>query len=89
MAQGVISGKPTKPDPYLPTLVASALGVLPSECIMIGDSDVDLRTARNAGMMHVGVSWGYCSEKFLRASGAELVVNSPPELLQVIQEKFI
>lgn len=84
-AQGVIHGKPTKPDPYLSNLVADAMGVSPEECVMVGDSDVDIRTAENAGMTHVGVSWGYRNEEFLRERGAKLIVHTPVELLSIIE----
>ena len=83
-AQGVISGKPTKPDPYLSHLIAQRLAVDPSECIMVGDSDVDIKTAHNAGMRHVGVSWGYREDAFLRANGAEYVAHTPEELKKMI-----
>ena len=84
-AQGVIHGKPTKPDPYLSHLVANAMGVSPAECVMVGDSDVDIRTAANAGMTHVGVSWGYRNEEFLRTNGAKLIAHTPGELLKIIE----
>lgn len=84
-AQGVIHGKPTKPDPYLSHLVAQQMGVAPEECVMVGDSDVDIRTAANAGMTHVGVSWGYRDEAFLRANGAARVATTPAQLLEIIR----
>lgn len=83
--QGVIPGAPTKPDPFLANRIASRLGVSPEECAMIGDSDVDIVTAKNAGMYHIGVSWGYRDEAFLRAHGAERVAHTPQELLKMIQ----
>ena len=86
VTQGVIPGKPTKPDPYLSTQVMTALGVQPDECVMIGDSDVDVRTAELAGMHHVGVSWGYRDEAFLREHGATRVVRHPMEVIRVIQD---
>lgn len=82
---GVEHGKPTKPDPYLPRKLAAALGVDPAECVMVGDSDVDFATAQNAGMIHVGVSWGYRSADFLRAAGATCVVDSVPALSALIE----
>ena len=62
------------------------LGVEPEECIMIGDSDVDIRTAQNAGMTHVGVTWGYRNGDFLRENGATQLANTPEELLLKIQQ---
>jgi phosphoglycolate phosphatase len=83
-AQGAVEGHPTKPDPYLPLLVCKELGVAPEECLMIGDSDVDLRTAINAGMRHIGVTWGFRSEEFLRAAGVECLAHTPRELEEQI-----
>lgn len=85
-AQGVVAGKPTKPHPYLSRLVAEDLGVRPEECVMIGDSDVDILTAKNAGMTHVGVSWGYRDEAFLRAHGAENIAHTPAELKEILTD---
>ena len=80
IAQGVIAGKPTKPHPYLSELVAASLGVKPEECVIVGDSDVDILTAKNAGMRHIGVSWGYRSEAFLREKGATAIAHTPQEI---------
>lgn len=82
--QGVLEGKPTKPHPYLAGLIADALGVKPEECVMIGDSDVDIRTAANAGMQHIGVAWGFRDENFLRENGAERIAHSPQELKRIL-----
>ena len=84
VAQGVIESKPAKPDRFLSDRVAAELGVSLDECIMIGDSDVDIQTAQNAGMKHIGVCWGYRSEAFLRESGAKLVASSVQELEAMI-----
>ncbi len=87
VAQGVIEGKPTKPHPYLAARVAKTLGVAPAECAMVGDSDVDIRTAENAGMLHIGVTWGYRNEKFLRASGAVRLAHTAEELSAIIKQE--
>ena len=81
---GFETGKPAKPDPYLSRKIAAALGVDPADCIMVGDSDVDVATARNAGMAHIGVAWGYRSAAFLRDAGATCVAESVPELAALI-----
>ena len=85
-AQGVVEGKPTKPHPYLSELTAQSLGVLPPECVMIGDSDVDILTAANAHMQHIGVSWGYRSEELLQQKGATKIAHTPDELLKIISK---
>ena len=85
VAQGVIPNRPTKPHPFLSEKVALDLGVLPEECIMIGDSDIDILTAKNADMAHIGVSWGFRSEEFLRQSGAARIAHTPEELEEIIR----
>ena len=82
---GVGPNDPIKPDPRLSRKLTDALGVDPAECIMIGDSDVDLLTAKNAGMKHIGVAWGYRSAEFLRDAGARRVANTVAELQTLIQ----
>ena len=74
---------PTKPDPTVPHLIAHLLCVDPDECAMIGDSDVDILTARNAGMMSVGCSWGYREKAVLQSLGAHHVIDKPAQLLDI------
>ncbi len=74
---------PHKPDPSGALRIAEAFGAEPSEILFVGDSDVDMRTAKNAGMIAVAVSWGYRDEETLRRNGADYYVTSPEELLQL------
>lgn len=84
-AMGVGGGSPTKPDPRLTQSVLNALDVRPDECLLVGDSDVDILTAKNAGLAHIGVSWGFRDETFLRDRGATLIAHTPAELLVIIE----
>ena len=81
LTRGQQEGVPTKPDPTAPLSIAARLGVNPEECAFIGDSEVDIRTAKNAGMMSVGCAWGYRSADSLRAEGADAVIDTPDQLL--------
>lgn len=81
LTRGQQEGVPTKPDPTAPLSIAARLGVRPEECAFIGDSEVDIRTAKNAGMMSVGCAWGYRSADDLRAEGADSVIDTPDQLL--------
>lgn len=72
---------PTKPDPAAAFMIAEKLNVLPEECAFVGDSDVDMTTAINAGMLPVGVSWGYRNEDCLARAGAKTIVHSAAELI--------
>lgn len=83
-AHGVAPGEPAKPDPFLPSLIARELGVSMADCAMVGDSDVDIATARNAGMLHIGVDWGYRDRAFLASHGAVRIAHTPEEVETLI-----
>ena len=50
----------------------------------MGDSEVDIETARNAGLPCLSVSWGFRDEAFLTRSGAQRIVSSPAHLLELL-----
>lgn len=75
---------PEKPDPAPALAVAKELGVAPEECAFIGDSDIDIKTGINSGMLPIGVSWGYRDEECLRSAGAKIIVHSPAELADTV-----
>lgn len=87
-ALGSIPDHPAKPDPYMTNRIAEMLGVLTENCILIGDSDVDVHTAKNADMGHIGVTWGYRDAACLREAGATTLADTPEELLTKIKEYF-
>ena len=74
---GARSGRPHKPDPEVLLEMLDAWGVDPSDCAYLGDSDVDMETARRAGVIACGAAWGFRGEAELRASGAQEVFADP------------
>lgn len=82
--QGQKDDVPRKPDPTAVFQIAKELGVTPKETIYIGDSEVDIRTGHAAGVRTIGVSWGFRSRAVLEEAGAEYIVDTPRELLQLI-----
>ncbi len=80
---GARTGVPHKPDPSAALEIAEALGVPASACAFVGDTEVDVQTALNAQMTPIGVAWGFRAET-LASAGAERVVASPHELLDVL-----
>jgi len=76
---------PKKPDPTVPLMIAESLGVSPSECAFIGDSDVDVLTAKNAGMTCVACAWGYRPESVLVPLKPEYLIHFPHELLNIFK----
>ena len=84
-AQGQMEGVPRKPDPTAALMIAEKLLVDREECVYIGDSEVDMKTASAAGMTGVGVTWGFRSEAVLLESGANHTINHPEELLSIVK----
>ena len=77
-------GAPTKPNPTIPLELCALMGVEPCECALVGDSDVDMITAKNAGFTAIGVSWGYRPPELLLENGADFIVETPRDILSVI-----
>ena len=85
-AEGFRTDRAPKPDPAVPLMLAKMMGAAPHECAYIGDSDVDVKTALNAGMHAIDVCWGYRSAEVLYAIGAERVADTPAQLLEILEE---
>lgn len=83
---GERAGVPRKPDPTAALSIAAELGVAPGECAFVGDTAVDMNTARNAGMYGIGVTWGFRSPEELRAHGARALATTADELLAALRE---
>lgn len=77
---GQRDGVPQKPHPAGAFQIAQAVGHAPETCILIGDSTVDMETARNADMQAIAVLWGYHDRDKLIAAGAEIVIDHPSDL---------
>lgn len=77
---GQRAGAPHKPDPAALLAVAAQLAIEPRDCVMIGDSEVDIATARAAGVRCVGVSWGLRPRAVLEAAAPDVLVHTPREL---------
>ncbi len=77
-----------KPDPEAALYIAKELGVFPCECAFVGDSDVDIETARNAGMYAVGVSWGYCDTATIEESSPHKIADNATELARILEIKI-
>ncbi|MDD2560117.1 MAG: HAD family hydrolase [Bacteroidales bacterium] len=76
---------PRKPDTQSSLYLAEQLGCRPAEVLYIGDSGVDMQTAKNAGMTALGVSWGFRSRQELLDNGADYVVDTPAEILDLLK----
>jgi phosphoglycolate phosphatase len=82
--QGQKEDVPLKPHPRPALEVARQLRVPAPECLLLGDSDVDMQTARAAGMLPVGAAWGFRPIGELIGAGAVRVVHTPQEILECL-----
>lgn len=73
-----------KPAPDSVFAAMREMGVTAQETVYVGDSDVDVLTARNAGVPCVAVLWGFRDEACLRAAGAGRLARTPDELREII-----
>jgi phosphoglycolate phosphatase len=80
VAIGESQGIAKKPAPDTVLRALEELGVEKQQAVYIGDSDVDIATARNAGLPCISVSWGFRDIPFLQAHGAQTIVNTPAQL---------
>ncbi len=81
-------GVPRKPDPTSCRMVMQQLDVQPEQVLYVGDSGTDMQTAKNAGLYAVGVTWGFRSREVLTENGADVLVDSPAQILQIVDSKL-
>lgn len=81
---GEHAGVPRKPDPTSCKMIMEHLGVHPEEVLYVGDSGVDMETAKNAGVTAVGATWGFRSREELIESGADLLADMPIQILMML-----
>ena len=77
-------GVPLKPDTALVDMIIEKAGVERKNCTMVGDSAVDIQTARNAAIRSVGVSWGFRSREELEQAGADHIADTVEELTTLL-----
>lgn len=83
-ARGESTDCPRKPAPDMVFKAMEALGV--DRCVYVGDSDVDIVTAKNAGVPCLSVTWGFRGREELQAAGAEYFCHNPQDLPAKIAE---
>jgi phosphoglycolate phosphatase len=85
VVRGEVEGFPRKPDPASALDIAARLGLAPGAIAYVGDSNVDMLTARNAGMVGIGAAWGFRGRGELEAAGADAVIEEPLDLLRHLE----
>ncbi len=69
-----------KPSPDGVMQCMQRLQMQPEECVYIGDSDIDVMTAKNAGILSIGAAWGFRGEEELAAAGADYIATHPIDI---------
>ena len=75
-----------KPNPDAVLHAIGQMGLSPEDCVYIGDTEVDLATAKNAGLACIAVSWGFRSREQLLSAGAARIAASAQELAAILLE---
>ncbi|MGJ0366325.1 HAD family hydrolase [Aliarcobacter cryaerophilus] len=76
---------PKKPDPKAALNIVKCLDSSCENTYFIGDTKIDMQTAKSANMTAIGVLWGFRDEKELRDFGADFIVSNPLEILKIIK----
>ena len=85
MVEGQRDSIPRKPDPAGAERIARQLRVATRDFLFLGDSSVDMETARRAGMVPVGAGWGFRTHQELQDSGAAAIIDFPLDLLSLLE----
>ncbi|MBQ6052917.1 MAG: HAD family hydrolase [Clostridia bacterium] len=83
--RGKTEGAPLKPDPFSALAIAAEMGISPADAVFVGDSPVDFKTARNAGMKCVSVLWGYRTKADFDGLSQSNFAETADELLSLLK----
>lgn len=83
-AIGEREGVARKPSPDSVFAALSEIGEAAENAVYVGDSEVDIKTAVNAGMPCISVSWGFKGREFLEKNGASAIIDSPDEIFDLL-----
>lgn len=81
VVQGALPAFPPKPAAPITRYVLEQLGADPRATLFVGDSDVDVQTGHNAGLLVAGAAWGFRGATELEAAGADFILEHPDELI--------
>ena len=86
LVRGAKKDVPLKPQPHALLDMMKTMHTSASQVLYVGDSNVDILTARNAGVTSVGVSWGFRGADELRQAGADHIIDTPSQLPTLAKE---
>lgn len=78
--QGALDDVPKKPDPTAALNILNSFSMKSDDCVWVGDSDVDIKTAKNLGCVSIGVLWGFRDKESLESAGADYIIDEPKKI---------
>ena len=84
LVRGKLEGAASKPAPDILYGIAKTLGTGIEKAVMIGDSNVDVQTAHNAGIKCIGCTWGFRGRAELEAEGADFIAETAQDIADII-----
>jgi phosphoglycolate phosphatase len=90
LAQGAdpANGVLEKPCPNGLFALMARLGAKKDKTVYVGDSEVDIQTAKNAGIPCISVTWGFKDKAFLQANGANVYAQTPMDIIKLLEEEI-
>ena len=84
---GERTGIKNKPDPTTANEIVEMMNLKKEEVLYVGDSEVDIRTSKNAELNSIGCKWGFRGEKILIEEGATYIIDEPSKMLDIVRSK--
>ena len=83
--QGQCDTVPLKPSPEGVYAILDRFGLQKRDCLYLGDTNTDMQTGKNAGLVTAGVTWGFRTRSELEAAGADTIIDSPSRILPLAE----
>lgn len=83
---GEREGIKNKPDPTTANQIIAELDLKKEEVLYVGDSEVDIKTAKNAGLNSIGCSYGFRGKDILIKEGSTYIIDDPLEIIKIVKE---
>lgn len=84
---GEREGIENKPDPTTANEIIKLMNLTKEEVLYVGDSEVDIKTAKNANLKSIGCKWGFRGEETLIKEGATYIIDKPQEIIDIVERK--
>ena len=82
---GEVKGVPLKPDPTIIQIALNKMCLNLEEVIYIGDTEVDMQTAKNANIRKIAVTWGFRSYDLLKSLEPDYIISDPFEVIKIVE----